>query len=164
MDDCLITTGPGEDSLHHEITVAFFTILHDNNLFLKLAKCIFAVPEVNFLGLRLTQTGVTLDPGKVSAIRDWPRTPHNLKELRSLLGILGYQCPFILNFAKIARPVTALLKANAEFIWTDECKKAIDLLIDVVTSSPVLVAPDQDRQFELEVDASQYALGGILWQ
>jgi hypothetical protein len=164
MDDCLITTGPGEDSLHHEITVAFFTILRDNNLFLKLAKCIFAIPEVNFLGLRLTQTGVTLDPGKVSAIRDWPWTPHNLKELRSLLGILGYQCPFILNFAKIARPVTALLKANAKFIWTDECKKAIDLLIDVVTSSPVLVAPDQDRQFELEVDASQYALGGILWQ
>jgi hypothetical protein len=80
------------------------------------------------------------------------------------LGILGYQCPFIPNFAKIARPVTALLKANAEFIWTDECRKAIDLLINVVTLSPVLVAPDQDRQFELEVDASQYALGGILWQ
>jgi hypothetical protein len=77
-----------------------------------------------------------------------------LKELRSLLGVLGYQHPFILNFMKIVRPVTTLLKANAEFIWTDECKKAIDLLIDVVTLSPILVAPDQDRQFELEVDAS----------
>jgi hypothetical protein len=80
------------------------------------------------------------------------------------LGVLGYQRPFIPNFTKIARPVTALLKANAEFIWTDECRKAIDLLIEVVTSSPVLVTPDQDQQFELEVDASQYALGGILWQ
>jgi len=58
----------------------------------------------------------------------------------------------------------ALLKANAEFIWTEECWKAIDLLIDVVTLSPVLDAPDQDQQFKLEVDASQYALGGILWQ
>jgi hypothetical protein len=56
------------------------------------------------------------------------------------------------------------LKANTEFIWTDKCRKAIDLLINVVTSGPVLVAPDQDRQFKLEVDASQYALGGILWQ
>jgi len=61
-------------------------------------------------------------------------------------------------------PVTALLKANTEFIWTDECRKAINLLVDVVTSSPVLIAPNQDQQFELEVDASQYALGGILWQ
>jgi hypothetical protein len=144
MDDCLIATSPGEDNLHQEITVAFFTILRENNLFLKLAKCIFAVPEVNFLGLRLIQKGVTLDLRKVSAIRDWPQTPRNLKELRSLLGVLGYQCPFIPNFTKIAHPVTALLKANAEFIWMDECRKAIDLLVDVVTSSPVLVAPDQD--------------------
>ena len=114
MDDCLITTRPGEDDLHHEITVAFFNILHDNNLFLKLAKCIFKVPEINFLGLQLTQTGITIDPGKVSAIRDWPRTPCNLKELCSLLSVLGYQCPFIPNFAKIACPVTALLKAGAD--------------------------------------------------
>jgi hypothetical protein len=142
MDNCLIATSPGEDNLHHKITVAFFTILRENNLFLKLAKCIFSVPEVNFLGLQLTKNGVTLNLGKVSAIRDWPQTPRNLKELRSLLGVLGYQCPFILNFVKIAHPVTALLKANAEFIWTDECKKAIDLLVNVVTSSPVLVAPD----------------------
>ena len=91
MDNCLIATGPGEDDLHTEITVAFFTILRDNNLFLKLSKCTFCVPEINFLGLWLTQTGVTIDPGKVSAIRDWPRTPKNLKELRSLLRVLGYQ-------------------------------------------------------------------------
>jgi hypothetical protein len=164
MDDCLIATGPGEDDLHTEITLAFFNILRDNSLFLKLSKCTFCVPEINFLGLWLTQTGVTIDPGKVSAIRDWPRTPKNLKELRLLLGVLGYQQPFILNFAKIARPVMALLKANAEFIWTNECKATIDLLINIVTSSPVLVALDQDCQFELEVDASRFALGGILWQ
>jgi len=49
-------------------------------------------------------------------------------------------------------------------VLTLKCRKAIDLLIDIVTFSPVLVAPDQDQQFELEVDASQFALGGILWQ
>jgi len=51
MDNCLIATGPEEDDLHHKITVAFFTILCENNLFLKLVKCIFAVPKVNFLSL-----------------------------------------------------------------------------------------------------------------
>jgi hypothetical protein len=80
------------------------------------------------------------------------------------LGVLGYQHPFIPNFATIARPLTALLKKDNPFTWTPECTKALNTLIKVVTSSPVLVAPDQDRQFELEVDASQYALGAILWQ
>ena len=49
-------------------------------------------------------------------------------------------------------------------MWTPDCARALDILIKVVTSHPVLVAPDQDCQFELEVDASQYALGAILWQ
>jgi hypothetical protein len=162
MDDCLIAMGPREEALHHKITTTFFTILHENNLFLKLSKCVFHIPEINFLSLQLTQTGVTIDPGKISTIYDWPRVPRNLKELRSLLGVLGYQQPFIPNFTKIAQPVMALLKADADFVWTEECKKAIDLLINIVTSAPILIAPDQDRQFELEVDASQFALGGIL--
>jgi len=57
-----------------------------------------------------------------------------------------------------------LLKKDAPFIWTPECHQALDTLIDIVTSSPVLIAPDQDRQFKLEVDASQFAIGAILWQ
>ena len=56
------------------------------------------------------------------------------------------------------------MKRNAEFAWTPDCAHALDTLIKVVVSHPVLVAPDQDRQFEWEVDASQYALGAILWQ
>jgi hypothetical protein len=42
--------------------------------------------------------------------------------------------------------------------------KALDCLIHIVTSEPVLVPPDTSRQFILEVDASQYAMGAILFQ
>ena len=100
MDDYLIATRPEEEALHYEITVAFFNILSDNNLFLKLSKCVFCIPEINFLSLCLTQSGITIDPGKISTIHDWPQMPRNLKELHSLLGILGYQWPFIPNFIK----------------------------------------------------------------
>ena len=58
----------------------------------------------------------------------------------------------------------SLLKKDTPFIWTKDCTRALDALIKVVCSSLVLVAPDQDHQFELEVDASQYTLGAILWQ
>jgi len=92
---------------------------------------------------------------------EWPRTPQNLKKLRKVLGVLGYQQPFIPNFAALTRPLTALLK-DTKFVWTPDCTCALNMLIKVVTSHPVLVAPDQDHQFKLEVDASQYALGAIL--
>ncbi len=121
---------------------------------LKPSKCSFEVTEIDFLGLCLTQHGITIAPDKLLAIADWPRNLRNLKELCKVLGVLGYQCPFIPNFAAMARPLTALLKKDNPFTWTPECVKSLDTLIKVVTSSPVLVALDQDRQFELEVDAS----------
>jgi len=163
-DDCSIFTHEGELDLHREITTKFFDILRQHRLFLKPSKCTFEVPEIDFLGLRLTRNGITIAPDKISTIMEWPRTPQNLKELHKVLGVLGYQQPFIPNFAALAQPLTALLKKNAEFVWTPDCARALDMLIKVVASHPVLVTPDQDRQFELEVDASQYALGAILWQ
>jgi len=57
-----------------------------------------------------------------------------------------------------------LLKKDTPFKWTLECCQALDTLIDIITSSLVLVAPDQDHQFKLEVDASQFAIRAILWQ
>jgi hypothetical protein len=88
----------------------------------------------------------------------------NVKEVRKVLGVLGYQCPFIPNFAHFTRPLTSLLKKDTVFEWTPEHRASLDTLINIFTSSPILVAPDQDCQFELEVDASQFAIGAILWQ
>jgi hypothetical protein len=98
--------------------------------------------EIDFLGLQLTQGGITITPDKLLAIQDWPRNPQNLKELCKVLGVLSYQHPFIPNFITIAQPLTALLKKDNLFTWTPECVKALDTLIKVVISSPVLVAPD----------------------
>ena len=108
--------------------------------------------------------GITINPRKLAGIHEWPQTLRNVKEVWKVLRVLGYQRPFIPNFASFARPLTNLLKKDTIFEWTSECHQALDTLIDIITSSPVLVAPNQDCQFELEVDASQFAIGAILWQ
>jgi len=114
--------------------------------------------------MRLNRHGITIDPGKIKGLTDWPKTLKNVKEVRKVLGVLGYQCPFIPNFTSFARPLTNLLKKDTPFEWTPDCRTSLDTLINIVTLSPILVAPDQDHQFELEVDASQFAIGAILWQ
>ncbi len=114
--------------------------------------------------MHLNHHSITIDPGKLTGIHDWPHTLRNVKEVRKILRVLGYQWPFIPNFAGFARPLTNLLKKDTIFEWTPDCRQALDTLIDIVTSSPVLVAPDQDCQYELEVDASQFSIGAILWQ
>jgi RNase H-like domain found in reverse transcriptase len=56
------------------------------------------------------------------------------------------------------------LKKEKAFEWTPECTRALDELIKIVTSDPVLHRPNYDKLFTLEVDASQYATGVILYQ
>jgi hypothetical protein len=164
MDDCLVATADGELNLHREMNHRLLTIFEEHSYFLKPSKCIFEQPEVDFLGVRLGHGQITIDPSKIAGIKDWPRILKSVKEVRSTLGILGFQRPFIPGFADIAKPLTTLLKKNLKFIWTENCTNALETLINIITSEPVLVPPDTTQQFILEVDASQYTTGTILFQ
>ena len=87
-----------------------------------------------------------------------------VKEVYSTLGILGYHHTFIPSFADITRPLLNLLKKGVPFIWTPECTAALNCLITLATTNPVLQQPNYNKPFKLEVDASQYATGAILYQ
>jgi RNase H-like domain found in reverse transcriptase len=62
------------------------------------------------------------------------------------------------------RPLHDLTKKDVPFIWTPACMEALDTLIRCVTLGPILWHPDPSCAYELEVDASSFALGSILFQ
>ena len=54
--------------------------------------------EVGYLGYCVSEAGISADPAKVQAVRDFPR-PKDLKLTRSFLGLASYYrrfFPFIL--------------------------------------------------------------------
>lgn len=77
------------------------------NLKLNPKKCILFKKQVKFLGHVVSESGISTDPDKISAIKDWP-IPNNVKAIRSFLGIASYYRKFILNFAQIAKPLHKL--------------------------------------------------------
>jgi hypothetical protein len=101
---------------------------------------------------------------KVDGLKMWPRTLKTVLEVRSTLGLLNYHRAFVLGFSHIVKPLTMLLKKNTRFLWTEQCTKALDRIIGILTLAPVLTHPNPDKPFELEVDASDYATGAILFQ
>src|ERR1700761_514890 len=138
-------------------------VAKDNNLCFKPEKCIFHAPSIDYLGVILEKGVTHMDPVKVAGIRDWP-TPKTVRDVRSFHGFCNFYCPFIAGFANIALPLNKLTKKDTPFMWTPECQKAFEALKRRVTSEPVLAHPDLTKQFELEVDASGYAVGAVLLQ
>ena len=104
------------------------------------------------------------DPSKIEGLKSWPTVLKSVKEVRSTLGILNYNRAFIPGFATIAKPLTELTKKDVPFVWTPRHTQAVEQLIEKVTTKPVLVHPDPTKPFKLEVDASNYATGAILFQ
>jgi hypothetical protein len=45
---------------------------------------------MDFLGMQLNQDGITIDPGKLKGLMDWPRTLKNIKEVQKVFRVLGY--------------------------------------------------------------------------
>jgi len=58
--------------------------------------------------------------------------------------------------------MNVLTRKNKKWRWEEPQQKAFDELKQVFTTKPVLAAPDLDREFRVETDASNYATGGVL--
>lgn len=113
----------------------------DNNLRVKLAKCVFASPQVTYSGHYTSQQDVSPDPTKFAVVAEIP-IPSNIKEVR--LGLTGYYRRFIPNYATVAQPLTKLTSKEYcnNFVWTDECTVAYDRLKQLLCSAPTLCYPD----------------------
>jgi RNase H-like domain found in reverse transcriptase/Reverse transcriptase (RNA-dependent DNA polymerase)/Integrase zinc binding domain len=163
MDDILVATMM-DKALHRQIVHEVLDLLEKESFFLKPSKCKFEQESIDYLGIVVSKGTVRIDPTKQNGLAAWPRKLTSVKQVRSTLGVLGYQRPFIPRFAHLARPLTQLLKKEKKFEWMDECTKALDKLIRIVASDPVLHRLDYTKPFTVEVDASQYATGAILYQ
>ena len=80
------------------------------------------------------------------------------------LGMAGYYRKFCKNFSLIAEPLTNLLKKNVKFIWDEKCQKSFDKLKAILKNSPVLLAPNFEKEFKVAVDASDIGAGAVLLQ
>ena len=162
--DNMVVATKGDVSRHQQIVGELLNIFQHNSYFLWPTKCEFEVPKIECLGLVVDRDTLSIDPKKADGLHNWPRTLSTIKEVWSVLGVLGYQCPFIPHYADIARPLTALTKKNHPFSWTPECREVLDTLIKAVTQGPTLVQPDLSLPFFLQVNVSTYATGVILTQ
>ena len=97
---------------------ALFQRLRKHNLKLSPPKAKLGATNADFLGHTISSAGVSPNADKVTALTKMPM-PTNVKQLRSLLGGMGYYRKFITNMSTRLRPVNALLKQGVKLtqLW-----------------------------------------------
>ncbi|CAI7887809.1 unnamed protein product [Closterium sp. NIES-54] len=125
LDDILIYSKDMKQHVEHLQRV--FEILRRERFYVKLSKSEFALKKVQFLGHMVSAQGVHVDPKKIKAVRTW-KTPENVKELQQFLGFANYCNRFVPNYAKIAAPLTNLLKKNTPYQWEAKHQEAVEQL------------------------------------
>ena len=140
-----------------------FDKLRGANLKVKGKKCHFFQTSVEYLGHKISGSGIETCADKVQAIKDW-EIPRTKKAVRSFLGVTGFYRRFIEHYSTIAKPLTLLTADKADYVWTPECQVAFDCLKERLTSSPVLGFPRAKGRYILHTDASDCGLGCTLQQ
>ncbi|KAK3540671.1 hypothetical protein QTP70_034527 [Hemibagrus guttatus] len=162
IDDILIYSRNLAEHCHHVAEV--LTRLREFQLFLKAEKCSFHQPSVQFLRYKIDSSDIQMDEGKVTAIRNWP-TPTTVKELQRFLGFANFYRRFVQNYSCIANPLTSLLRDKPKSLaWSPAAEEAYNTLKKAFTAAPLLVHPDPDKPFIVEVDASTTGVGVVLSQ
>ncbi|KAG2885801.1 hypothetical protein PC117_g25512 [Phytophthora cactorum] len=155
--------GKTDVDVHMEHLRKLLGLMRKHKLYANLKKCIFGASEIPILGCLVGKNGVRPDPEMVRVISEWP-TLSNVKELRQFLGLATYLCKYVENYAGKIRPLSQLLKKEAEWKWTAECQLAFDAVKQGLTEAPILAVADQDRPFHVVWDASDIAIGCALMQ
>jgi hypothetical protein len=120
-------------------------------------------PKCEVSNMKESPEGITVDSGKVKEFLDW-KPPASVSQVRSFLGLVGYYRRFILNFSKIAKLITKLLKKGNKYVWGDAYDAAFQNLNKLLTTSPLLAQPDTAKPFDVYCDTSGTDLGGVPMQ
>jgi hypothetical protein len=59
------------------------------DLYLKPSKCIFETRKIEFLGVILENSTVTMDPVKITGVEEW-KTPKNVKDICEFLRFCNF--------------------------------------------------------------------------
>lgn len=162
LDDILIFGNDRKE--HREIVKEVLQRLRDNDLYAKAEKCFFEKDSIEYLGMIISKGHISMDPKKLAGVLEWPE-PFKVKHVQAFLGFANFYRRFIKDFAKIARPLTDLTKKDQPWAWAEEQHQAFEVLKKAfLTSAPILRIPDDCNPFRLATDASDFAVGAVLYQ
>lgn len=159
-DDVVIYSKTKEEHVKHVMQV--MQKLNEAGFCISKHKLELFRTRVSWLGYDIDEKGIRIGAERVQALQNLAR-PGNPKQLMSVLGLFNYLSSHIVNYAKLAKPLRDLQKAE-KWNWTEECEKAFKKIKEVIVHAPTIGFLDPHKELYMHTDASQDAIAGILTQ
>ncbi|KAG9392940.1 hypothetical protein J8273_5646 [Carpediemonas membranifera] len=158
IDDILIHAKTQEEFLQ---TLEHTLVLLDrHDLRLNLAKCKFASRKVKVVGFDISEQGRSVDPERAKALNDIT-SPTSVKDMRRIAGMFNYIAEHLPRAQELLGPLYDAIKAEE---WGDPQEQALQSLKEATAEAITLTQPDPGLPWHLYTDASDNAVGGILYQ
>jgi hypothetical protein len=143
----------------------YLDAIRKSGLTLNLGKCHWAQREIVYVGHLVGGGKHRPDPAKLLPILEL-KPPETKKQLRQMLGVLGFYRLYISGFADLSKCLTDLTSKNKPNLlkWSNIEQTAFDELKHRVCTAPVLSTPRCGEPFVLYTDASIFAVGCCLAQ
>nr|CDJ97482.1 RNA-directed DNA polymerase (reverse transcriptase) and Integrase domain containing protein [Haemonchus contortus] len=159
LDDILVS-GRNEQE-HRENLLAVFRRIADYGFKIRLDKCTFARPEIQYLGFILDKNGRRPNPEKIKAIKNMDE-PKNIVQLRSFLGMITYYSVFVPTMKTLRGPLDALLRKDVKWRWTSKEHEAFEKLKTALSSDANLAHYDPQQKIVVAADACDYGIGCVI--
>ena len=160
-DDIIIYGSTVEE--HNRRLDAVLQCLWEAGLRLNQEKCRFGLPELTFMGYRLSKHGISATDEKVRAVLN-ARKPRAASEVRSFLGLLNFVGRFLPDMSTVSAPLRDLTKAKTPWKWTSVEQEAFEELKKRIAQHSTLAYFCASAETRLVVDASPVGLGAVLLQ
>ncbi|KFV58244.1 hypothetical protein N341_07195, partial [Tyto alba] len=148
VDDVLIA-GSEEERVREE-SIKLLNFLSEKGLKVSKSKLQF-VEEVKYLGHYLSKGEKRIDPKRVNGILSLP-PPKNKRQVRQLLGLVGYCRQWIDNYSNKVKFLYDKLSQDGLLKWSNEDERSLEQIQHDLINAPVLSLPDLKRPFYLFVN------------
>jgi len=88
--------------------------------------------------------------------------PRSTKDMQKFLELANYYRQFVKDFARIAKPLHEMMRKETKWSWRERQQRVFEELKERFMTELVLVTPDLDKEMRIEVDASDFVMGGVL--
>lgn len=164
LDDIIIYGNSFHDCLSNLREI--FKVLDNANFKLNTKKSIFMTSRMEVLGHDISPVGIQPLQKNIQAILEYPEI-YSQKTCRQFLGLCGFHRKYIKDYAKIAQPLTNLLKSDyskKKFVLPDDAKTAFETLKKCLSTPPVLAHFNEHNKIHIYTDGSKHGLGAVLTQ